>query len=231
MTGFTEGFVEKPGPLARVSMIWLLAGLALTRPAPAQVRFEVVPIVGFHAPTTHVIQQPHTHEVCEELCFPGSGESQTHEFSERYLTGVMVGSRLMLSPPGRVGVEGAATWSSSRASSQWGPYSSDTPLWFINLSTKLVVRLTPSGAPTSFYLGLGPSLVARGGEMYGPEGRVELGGIAGAGLAYRWTPQLALRLDVEDRVFQPQEINPGFDVRLQNSVMVSVGLSFFLGNL
>lgn len=221
-----------PSPVARTTLVVLLAGLALTRPAPAQGRFEFVPLVGFQVPTAHLFQQPVTMTICEALFCRIAPEPQTHTFSMKYKAGMMVGGRFVVLPPGRLGVEGTVTYARSGQTSAWGRLSSSDSDRIISVSTKLVVRLTSPGARTSFRLGLGPSLVGRVDDDGSP-GPLDIAGIAGAGVAFRWTPQLALRFDLEDRIFQPPagRFDSQFDPQLQHDCMVSVGLAIFLGNL
>jgi hypothetical protein len=193
-----------------------LCGLfAFTPSEAAQVRFDFVPYAGLYIPTSKVFDQFLSECSCQ--------------VSIKHKTNFILGGRVTLWWPSRVGVEGTFGYSPSGvtlAASGFG--SKDTSAHVITASAKILVRVSPPGAPTSFHVGGGLGLVGHGGDAYGTSGMTRFGGILGAGVAFKAGSLLALRLDAEDHLYNAHFSSGGTsksDYKFQNDLVLSVGLA------
>jgi hypothetical protein len=149
----------------------------------------------------------------------------------------MMGGRFVLWLPPRFGIEGSFTSTRSGLNATHTEngtafLTADTAARVINVSTRLLVRLTRSEARTSVHLGLGASLVRSGGAAYQNLGSAtHVAGLWGVGFAFKLVPRVALQFDAEDRVYHA--LFAGFgdrtETRLQNDLVMSLGLSVRLG--
>lgn len=96
-------------------------------------------------------------------------------------------------------------------------------------SGRLLLALSPVTNRVGFYIGAGPALITRGGNVLNEDrSSTDFGGTAGIGLRFALgeSGRSAIRLDVED-YFYDGDFGGGNE--FQNDIVASLGLSIALG--
>ncbi len=158
-------------------------------------------------------------------------------------TGFVAGGRLAVWPTARIGVELEGAYLGSDVEGEivalvdgnLVPISGDVDANVFVASLNLMYAfIRPPLVPLSIYVSGGVGLVSRGGDFYDVfDDTSDIAGVAGLGLKYGVAPGIWIRGDVRDYISSYEEeilrvaAVRGGDAKLQNDVLISVGVEFF----
>ncbi|HEU4565738.1 MAG TPA: hypothetical protein VFS05_13850 [Gemmatimonadaceae bacterium] len=215
---------------------WLAAAAAcavIPTAAGAQLRqIELTPFVGAYLPATDVARASEN--------IGGSAIDIKVKQKAAFVVGGSARSWLT----GRWGIEGTAAYALSdaevtaAAGGESGSASTNANVWLFN--AKLLARLSRPASTTTIFVGAGPAVIHRSGEVYNDLEGVRLrnltdvGGVLSAALSYPVVQNLALHVGGEAYLYgtrlEGQVIGePGsykFDSRFQSDFVLSAGLGF-----
>jgi hypothetical protein len=186
-----------------------VAGLAVVAPgtAQAQAGVDLTPWAGAYIPTKNEI-------------------SDLDNALERDIS-VMGGARLTFWGTGILGFEATGGYAPAKIADETLNETRNTDLFAA--SGRLLLALSPVTNPVGVYIGAGPALLTRGGNVFNEDrSRTDFGGTAGIGFRFALgeTGRTALRLDLED-YFYNGDFGGGDE--FQNDIVASLGLSIGLG--
>ncbi len=158
-------------------------------------------------------------------------------------TGFAVGGRFAVWPTARIGVEVEGVYLGSDVegdivASVGGnlvPISGDVDAnLFVGSLNVMYAFIRPPLVPLSVYVSGGVGLVSRGGDFFEVfDDTSDIAGVAGLGLKYGVAPGIWIRGDVRDYISSYEEdilrvgAVRGGESKLQNDVLITVGLEFF----
>ncbi len=101
-------------------------------------------------------------------------------------------------------------------------------------SLKGLYRFLPQpGSIVAIHLGAGVALIGRGGDLWEDvSGKTDIGGVVNVGATFDVTPQVAIRLDVQDYIYSAKFDVDGVDLgdsKFQNDLAITGGLVVKVG--
>jgi hypothetical protein len=208
----------------------VLACLALlvpsTLPAQSQLQITVGAFGGAVLPASDLV----------DVLIPEVGA-----LSFGHKTGWDVGGRFAVWPTARIGIEAEAAYAGSNVDLRGilPDFAQDTTIsasLFVGSLNVMWAVIAPPLDPVAFYVSGGIGLVSRGGDFFeGSDDTSDVAGVLGVGLRYGLGPGWRVRFDVRDYVssFLNQALDDtlepagGTDSKLQNDIMLTVGVEFF----
>jgi hypothetical protein len=177
---------------------------------------ELTPYVGVFVPTNDLVDVP------------------SIDLTVKQEAGLALGARLTYGLPGAWAIEGGFLYalSDNESDDAGDVVGTDANVWAG--SGRLLYRIGVPLAPISVHLGGGLAVFGRGGDAYGEaEGTTDFGGVVGVGATLDLPILLKIRADVEDYIYSVAlsggEEDEEFDSRLQNDLVVSIGVVLGLG--
>jgi outer membrane protein W len=228
----------------RTVRIVALAGVvaaAMVAPAPARAqlagKFVVTPYVGAYVPSTDIAKV--------NLAAGGSAI----DAAVKHQAAAAFGANASYWLNDRFAIEGGLLYANSdlkgtMALNESGTLSAQSITDHANLwlgSAKLMVQVLPQDSPFNLRFGIGPAIISRSGSAYKAEAGEKITGLTDFGAAMSLcsrlalTPNLGLRVRVENYMYNAKigyesSSSQGFtfDSRMQNDLVLSAGLQFFL---
>jgi hypothetical protein len=218
-------------PTIRSLVAVLVLAPLMNAAGQAKGRVELTPFIGMYLPVADIINISDPTGSGLDLAF-----SQKSAFS--------LGGRLGYGLSDRAALEGAFGYTSSDVKIDVGGFGSVAlGGTVLQGSARVLYRLNAPASPTAWHLVGGVAMISRGGEVWDTlstdstsvDGRTDFGVVIGGGVSLPVGKGLALRIDVEDYVYQAKFT---FDLagsrldtesQLQNDLVLSVGLAIQLG--
>lgn len=107
----------------------------------------------------------------------------------------------------------------------------DANVWMGSLKGLYRIKPMPD-ANWAIHLGAGAAVIGRGGDaLDGVDGKTDIGGVLNVGVCVDVTPQVAIRLDVEDYLYSAKFDVDGdeSDAKFQNDLGITGGVAIKLG--
>ena len=156
-------------------------------------------------------------------------------------TGWDAGGRFAVWPTGRIGIEVEAAYAGSNVDLRGilPDFAQDTTISasiFVGSVNVMWAAIAPPLDPVAFYVSGGVGLVSRGGDFFqGFDDTSDVAGVLGVGLRYGLGPGWRVRFDVRDYIssFLEKQLDEalapagGTESKLQNDIMLTVGIEFF----
>ncbi len=151
-------------------------------------------------------------------------------------TGLVAGARAGVWFTGRLAVELEAAYVNSDMevfAQEAGSVVSDTLLgsdMFYGSVNLMYSVFDPPLDPISIYVAGGVGFIGRGGNAFEFfSDQADFAGTLGLGLRYEVSPIVILRLDLRDYISSFSEQTPGAESKLQNDLLISLGLDVTFG--
>lgn len=179
-----------------------------------------------------------------------AGGGASANFNLKHKAGFVLGANAMHWVNPRFGFEGSAGygWSDLKANfsgttGQAFAFSGSQTAHVLLGNAKLLLGITPPDANAFIYAGIGPAIIARGGDAYKLssteklDGLTDLGGVLAVNARVKLTDFIGLKLGVDSYLYSASlkyrdsadpTNNFDFGSRFQSDFVVSAGLSFAL---
>ncbi len=221
----------------------LLALLAVS-PAvgQAQVRVEIAPLGGLFLPVTDIVEfnqelLTFIEEEVEFLLDLSPGSLDLDEVSAKHKAAALFGGRITGWLTDVVALEGSFVFAlsdgelkvvgSALGESFDESVDDDANVWLGSL--KVLYRFVPQpDAIWAIHIGGGPAIIGRGGDVWeDTDGTTDFGGVLNVGAIFDVSPQVGIRLDVEDYIYSAKFEVEGEelgDSKFQNDLLFTGGI-------